>query len=278
MIPLSSPTANAPPHVATTRPVVRLDRVGKLFAGAPVLDDVSLDVAGGSFVTLLGPSGCGKSTVLRLIAGLETPDTGRVEAPNDGIGYVLQDPTLMPWANALDNVRLPLRFARVAAAESRARAFAALDSVGLADAAGKYPRELSGGMKMRVAVARALVGEPSVLLMDEPFAALDEITRLRLGDDLQRLRADRRLTVLFVTHSVWEAVALSDRVVVMAADPGRIVADVAIADEGRRGVDFRASPGFSTQAAAVSRALEQAMAAPADAEAAQHLDGQGAKL
>jgi len=262
----------------STRPVVRLDGVTRLFAGRPVLDDVSLAVAGGDFVTLLGPSGCGKSTILRLIAGLDTPDAGRIDAPRDGVGYVLQDPTLMPWATALDNVRLPLRFARVGAAESRDRAFAALDSVGLADAAGKYPRELSGGMRMRVAVARALVGEPSVLLMDEPFAALDEITRLRLGDDLQRLREQRHLTVLFVTHSVWEAVALSDRVVVMAADPGRIVADTAIEDDGHGRTDFRSSPAFATQAAAVSRTLERAMAPTVAPEATDRLDDQGAKL
>ena len=256
---------------------VSLAGVGKRFAGVPVLDDVSLTIRPGSFVSLLGPSGCGKSTVLRLIAGLESADVGTVSALAEGIGFVLQDPTLMPWATALDNVRLPLRFARVGRAESRERAMAALAGVGLQDAAAKYPRELSGGMKMRVAVARALVGEPRVLLMDEPFAALDEITRFRLGDDLAAIRESRGLTIVFVTHSVFEAVALSDRVVVMAAAPGRIVADLAIEAETPRGAAFRASAGFSGQARTVSLALEAAMAS---APGPDHgfPDPQGAKL
>lgn len=239
-------------------PLVRLDRVTKSFDGERVLDAFSLDVAAGTFVTLLGPSGCGKSTVLRLVSGLDAPETGRVSAPSDGIGYVLQDATLMPWASALDNVVLPLRFEGVPEREGRAAGLEALARVGLAEAAAKYPRELSGGMRMRVAIARALVSRPRILLMDEPFAALDEITRFRLGDDLTDLREAGHLTVLFVTHSVFEAVALSDRVVVMAK--GGVAADVAIDAPHGRGAEFRASAAFHAQVTALSAALAAAMA------------------
>ena len=243
---------------AEPAPLVRLDRVTRSFDGERVLDHLSLGVAAGTFVTLLGPSGCGKSTVLRLVSGLDAPEAGRVSAPGDGVGYVLQDPTLMPWASALDNVMLPLRFEGTREREARAAALDALSRVGLAEAAAKYPRELSGGMRMRVAIARALVGRPRILLMDEPFAALDEITRFRLGDDLTRLREAGHLTVLFVTHSVFEAVALSDRVVVMAR--GGIAADVAIDAPQGRGAEFRASTAFHAQVTALSARLAAAMA------------------
>lgn len=246
-----------PPEV-----LAALEHVGKRYPGEPtVLDDVSLNVRAGEVVTLLGPSGCGKSTVLRLVAGLESTDTGRVVAPERGIGLVFQDATLMPWASALDNVALPLRFDRMPEAEARERARAALAGVGLADAVAKRPRELSGGMRMRVAVARALVGDPRLLLMDEPFAALDEITRFRLVDDLLRLKALRRLGILFVTHSVYEAVSLSDRIVVMSGTPGRVGRVIEIAADGPRGAAFRASPAFAEAAATVSRALAAAMEA-----------------
>ena len=236
---------------------ITLNGVRKSFDGETILDDFSLDVEPGSFVTLLGPSGCGKSTVLRLVAGLDRPEAGSVRAEADGIGYVLQDPTLMPWATALDNVMLPLRLEGRRARSPLSAAREALARVGLADAADKFPRELSGGMRMRVALARALVTRPRILLMDEPFAALDEITRFRLGDELTVLRETERPTVLFVTHSVFEAVALSDRVVVMGQ--GRVVADVTVEVAGRRGSEFRASSAFHAQATTISTALAAAM-------------------
>lgn len=239
--------------------VATLDHVVKRFAGTAVVDRLSLAVAPGEVVTLLGPSGCGKSTALRLVAGLETADSGLVDAPEKSIGYVFQDATLMPWASALDNVALPLRLSRLPKIEARARAATALARVGLTDAADKPPRQLSGGMRMRVALARALVGDPRLLLMDEPFAALDEITRFRLGEDLVRLAAARRVAVLFVTHSVYEAAALSDRVLIMAGPPGRIVDEVAIATPVR-GADFRATPAFAEIAADLSRRLAAAAA------------------
>ncbi len=257
--PGATPPTETPP-TETPEILAALDHVAKCYPGdPPVLDDVSLAVRAGEVVTLLGPSGCGKSTVLRLVAGLETADAGRVVAPTRGIGLVFQDATLMPWASALDNVALPLRLDRRPKAEARRRALAALAGVGLAEAAGKRPRELSGGMRMRVAVARALVGDPGLLLMDEPFAALDEITRFRLVDDLLRLKTLRRLGILFVTHSVYEAVSLSDRILVMSGTPGRIAEVVEIPAETPRGGAFRASPAFAETAATVSRALAAAM-------------------
>ncbi|MCE1237424.1 MAG: ATP-binding cassette domain-containing protein [Hyphomicrobiales bacterium] len=240
-------------------PLLRLDHVAKRFPGEPpVLDDVSLTVAAGEIVVLLGPSGCGKSTALRLAAGLEAADAGRIERPAADLGLVFQDATLMPWANALDNVALPLRLEKTPKPQARARAAAALAGVGLAGSEAKRPRELSGGMRMRVAVARALVGDPALLLMDEPFAALDEITRFRLGDDLLRLRDLRRLGVLFVTHSIFEAVSLADRILVMSVAPGRIVAEIAVTPDAARGAAFRAGPVFAETAAEVSRALAAA--------------------
>ena len=238
-----------------------VERVGRRFPGEdPVLDDVSLTVAPGEIVTLLGPSGCGKSTLLRLAAGLDRPDHGTIDAPAGRIGHVFQDATLMPWASALDNVALPLRFEKVAKPTAHARAADALAAVGLAAAVGKRPRELSGGMRMRVAVARALVGDPALLLMDEPFAALDEITRFRLVDDLLRQRDLRRLGILFVTHSIFEAASLSDRVLVMTAAPGRIAAEIVVPVDAPRGAEFRADPRFAATVAAISRALAAATA------------------
>ncbi len=248
-------------------PLAALDHVTKSFAGEAIVDDVSLAVAPGEIVALLGPSGCGKSTALRLVAGLEVTDAGRVEAPPKGFGLVFQDPTLMPWASALDNVALPLRFAKMPRAEARERARAALARVHLSDAADKRPRELSGGMRMRVAVARALVVEPKLLLMDEPFAALDEITRFRLADDLGELASETGLGVLFVTHSVFEAVSIADRILVMTPAPGRVAAEIAVVPDAPRGAAFRASPLFAATAARVSAALA-AIATPATVDVA----------
>jgi NitT/TauT family transport system ATP-binding protein len=199
--------------------------------GTEALRALSFDVAPGEFVSLLGPSGCGKSTALRLIAGLLPPDAGAITWPagKPPIGFVFQDATLMPWADARANVRLPLDLARVPRGEADARAEAALTRVGLAGFARAFPRELSGGMKMRVSIARALVGAPRLLLLDEPFAALDEPTRAALNDDLRTLWKEDNLTVLFVTHSVGESAYLSSRVLVMTPRPGTIAADIALA-------------------------------------------------
>ena len=195
--------------------------------GVAALGPLDLDVRKGEFVSLLGPSGCGKSTALRLIAGLGAPTSGTVgvarsasgDRAGHSIGFVFQEPTLMPWASVRDNVRLPLKLSHAPAAEADARVDAALTQVGLAEFADAYPRELSGGMKMRVSLARALVTDPDILLMDEPFAALDEITRFRLNNDLLALWRNLRKTVIFVTHSVFESVYLSQRVIVMTRAP-----------------------------------------------------------
>lgn len=211
--------------------MIALEGVGKRFAnGIEALSGLSLTVGEGEFVSLLGSSGCGKSTALRLAAGLLAPDTGQVVYPagRPEIGFVFQEPTLMPWADALTNTRLPLDLKHVPRDEAHARAAAALARVGLKGFERAYPRELSGGMKMRVSLARALVAAPKLLLLDEPFAALDEITRNALGDDLVRLWREDRLTVLFVTHSVSESSYLSQRVLVMTPRPGRIASDIAL--------------------------------------------------
>jgi len=199
---------------------VRLRGVTKVYDnGVMALGPLDLDVARGEFVALLGPSGCGKSTALRLIAGLSAPSSGTVDVSHqagkaDGrhpIGFVFQEPTLMPWATVGDNVRLPLKLANTPATEADGRVANVLAQVGLAEFANAFPRELSGGMKMRVSLARALVTDPDILLMDEPFAALDEITRFRLNNDLLALWRTLRKTVIFVTHSVFESVYLSQR-------------------------------------------------------------------
>jgi NitT/TauT family transport system ATP-binding protein len=248
-------SAHAPPLVA-------LRGVGVRFAnGTEALAGVDLEVGAGEFLSLLGPSGCGKSTLLRVIAGLVPPSAGAVESPRSGIGFVFQDATLMPWATALANARLPLRLRGVPRGEADVRAAAALAAVGLAGSERAWPRELSGGMRMRVSIARALVTRPSLLLMDEPFAALDEITRHRLNDDLLRLRAESGVTVVFVTHSVFESVYLSSRVAVMAARPGRVAASLPVGASSPRPPGFRTSAEFAALCREVTAALEGAMAA-----------------
>jgi len=217
-------------------------------------------VAPGEFLSLLGPSGCGKSTILRLIAGLTSPSAGIVERIPGDLGFVFQEPTLMPWARTLDNVLLPLRIAGVALDEARQRAADALARVGLQGFERAFPRQLSGGMRMRVSIARALVTDAKLLLMDEPFAALDEITRLKLNDDLLNLARLQGLTVIFVTHSVYESVYLSSRILVMTLRPGRIAADIAIAEGYPRGRDFRHGAAYAEHCRDVSARLEAAMA------------------
>ena len=239
--------------------MIALKGACKRFAsGTEALRDVSFTVGTGEFVSLLGPSGCGKSTALRLVAGLLAPDAGHVAYP-DGkpeIGFVFQEPTLMPWADALTNARLPLDLKGVARSEADGRAAAALARVGLKGFEHAYPRELSGGMKMRVSIARALAAEPKLLLLDEPFAALDEITRNALGDDMLRLWREDGLTVLFVTHNVSESSYLSQRVLVMTPRPGRIAGDIAL-PVGR---DNRLSPQTIEAQRVISDALIGAMA------------------
>ena len=243
--------------------IVSLRSVGKTFeSGTVALDGLSLDVHAGEFVSLLGPSGCGKSTALRIIAGLSAPSAGAVEWPSGDskIGFVFQEPTLMPWADVAANVRLPFKLANTDKAQSRDAVNQAVARVGLSDFAHSYPRELSGGMKMRASIARALVTEPKLLLMDEPFAALDEITRFKLNNDLLRLWQDLRRTVIFVTHSVFESVYLSQRIVVMTPRPGRVFAEIAIPAPYPRDERFRTSAEYAGYCRQVAEALSQAMA------------------
>ena len=244
-------------------PLVSIRGVAKRYAtGTLAVEGIDLAVAAGEFLSLLGPSGCGKSTLLRMIAGLIPPSEGRIESAATepgGLGFVFQEPTLMPWATALANVALPLDLIGVPRREAESRAAEQLARVGLAGFEGAYPRALSGGMRMRVSIARALVTRPRLLLMDEPFAALDEITRFRLNNDLLALWEASRFTVVFVTHSVFESVYLSRRVVVMAARPGRIDADLAVPAAYPRGEAFRTSAEYAALCREVSAALERAM-------------------
>ena len=240
--------------------MIALDGIGKRFPnGTEALRGLSFTVTAGDFVSLLGPSGCGKSTALRLAAGLLRPDCGSIAYPQGKpeIGFVFQDPTLMPWADALANARLPLDLKHVPRGQADALAQAALMRVGLKGFEHAYPRELSGGMKMRVSIARALAAKPQLLLLDEPFAALDEITRNALGDDLLRLWREDGLTILFVTHSVSESGFLSQRVLVMTPRPGRVAADIALPP----GRETRLSSATIDAQRKISDALNKAMAA-----------------
>ena len=240
--------------------MLTLSQVAKRFpsthkgGGTQALRDLSFAVAPGEFVSLLGPSGCGKSTALRIAAGLLAPDSGTIARDTGDIGFVFQDPTLMPWADALRNARLALDLKLMPRGEADDRAAAALKRVGLSGFESSYPRELSGGMKMRVSLARALAAQPKLLLLDEPFAALDEITRNTLGDDLLRLWREDGLTVLFVTHSVSESAFLSRRVLVMSPRPGTITADIALP----AGRDTRLAPATIEAQRQISAALNTA--------------------
>jgi len=246
-----------------TRPLIRMDRVRKEF-GKTVLavEDMTLTINEGDFISLLGPSGCGKSTALRMIAGLLPITAGTIsitppeEKVEQDLGFVFQEPTLMPWATVYNNVWLPLRLAGIKKDEAADRVRAALVEVGLSKFEKSYPRELSGGMKMRVSIARAMVTRPRILLMDEPFAALDEMTRMKLNNDVMRLAAEHRLTVVFVTHSVFESVYLSNRIVVMAARPGRVAADLEVAAPWPRDDNFRTSTDYVEECRRVSTTLK----------------------
>jgi NitT/TauT family transport system ATP-binding protein len=244
--------------------LVSLRGVSKTFdSGTQAIAALDLDVRAGEFLSLVGPSGCGKSTALRVIAGLIAPTTGSVTWP-DGkpeTSFVFQEPTLMPWRTALDNARLPLELKSISRGDAETRSREALKRVGLGEFEKAYPRELSGGMKMRVSIARAIAAQPKLLLMDEPFAALDELTRQSLNDDLLKLAREDGITVIFVTHSVYESAYLSDRVVVMTPRPGRVMADIAIAQPAERNAAYRLTSQFTDAAGKISAALGHAMAA-----------------
>ncbi len=246
-------------------PIIALDGVGKRFrSGVEALAGIDLAIPAGGFVSLLGPSGCGKSTLLRIIAGLIPPTSGRlVRGASDlsgRLGFVFQEATLMPWATVWQNVYLPLRLAGKRRDAVAARIAETLASLGLAGFEQAYPRELSGGMRMRVSIARALVTEPLLLLLDEPFAALDEFTRFRLNEDLLRLWQRHHWTVVFVTHSVFESVFLSSRILVMTPRPGRILADLPIDLPYPRDGALRTAPHYTEQCRRISGLLSEAMA------------------
>lgn len=240
-------------------------------SGVVVLDGLDLEVAPGAFVALLGPSGCGKSTLLRLVAGLDRADAGAAvveaeEGPGGAggaggarapIAYVFQDAHLLPWRSVLENTALPLELAGAPVEERRAAARAALLQVGLDDVGARVPAELSGGMRMRVSLARAMVTRPRLLLLDEPFAALDELTRSRLDDQLRALWTELGMTVLFVTHSIIEAAYLAERAVVLSPRPARIVADRTLALPAERTAALRTEPAFAREVRALQEALER---------------------
>lgn len=254
----------APAAPPSTLCVVQMAHISKTFAnGTLAIDHVSLHLERGEFLTLLGPSGCGKSTILRLLAGLEQPSAGHINwhdtTARTSIGYVFQEPTLMPWTSVWHNVYLPLRIKGVSAQHARADIEEALARVGLSGFEKALPRELSGGMRMRVSIARALVMRPKLLLMDEPFAALDEITRLKLNDDLLALTRESQMSVVFVTHSVYESVYLSSRIAVMSPRPGQITEIIALPPNIERNGDFRLSSFYLDTCTRLSRALQAAI-------------------
>lgn len=240
-----------------------LDGVLVRYPGRAPLGPLHLAVAAGEIVALVGASGAGKSTVLRLLAGLETPSGGAVVAASGRTGFVFQAATLLPWADALANVALPLELAGRVRLEARARAADALAAVGLGDRPDARPRQLSGGMAMRVALARALVTEPDLLLLDEPFAALDSVTRRRLIEDLHRLWTSRapRPAIVFVTHDVEEAVYLAGRTLVLDGATGQVAAELASPGSLPRPARWRADAGYRAAVEAVAAALARAMAA-----------------
>jgi NitT/TauT family transport system ATP-binding protein len=276
----SKPTAASNADVSLP-PEISIDSVSKQFrSGALALERVSMQVAKGEFVSLLGPSGCGKSTLLRLVSGLtpatagsvvvngKTPASARAE-----MSFIFQDATLLPWRTVERNVGLGLELEHAPRSERKAKVAKMLELVGLTHVAGRYPRQLSGGMKMRVSIARALVSRPRILLLDEPFAALDEMSRDRLNEELLRLYAEQQWTVLFVTHSVAEAVFLSTRVVILAAHPGRVAHVVPIELPWPRTAETRMTDAYEEQVAHVSRLLRGVQAGGSQASDSSGGDG-----
>ena len=245
--------------------LLQLERVEKRYDnGTLALQGVDLAIGAREFVSFLGPSGCGKSTALKMIAGLLEVTSGRIKWADSStdhakdISFVFQEPTLMPWTKVFENVWLPLRLKGIARAQAQPQVDAVLAKVGLSQFANVYPRELSGGMKMRVSIARAMVTQPRLLLMDEPFAALDEMTRFKLNNDTLALWTAQQFTTIFVTHSVYESVYLSNRIIVMAARPGRVIADLKIDEPYPRTDAFRSTPRYAQWCVEVSQALQRA--------------------
>ena len=256
----------APATPSTLPPAIALSNVTKAFStGTIALQDVSLTISDGEFLSLVGPSGCGKSTILSLIAGLSSPTQGdlhwQIPEYRRNLSFVFQDAALLPWATVQDNIRLPLKLAGVDRSESQERVAEAIELVGLKGFEKSFPRQLSGGMKMRVSIARAIVTQPKVLLMDEPFGALDEITRNKLNEDVMNLWHQKRWTIAFVTHNIYEAVYLSTRVAVMGANPGRIIAEMDIFEPYPRSEKFRQSPEFGHYRHQLAEALALGMGA-----------------
>ena len=256
-----SPAATAAPRAAT----IQFEQVGKTFGRGPaVLEDISLAIQPGEFVAIVGPSGCGKSTLLRLIAGLETPDAGRLRVDHSGhadrpgrTAFVFQEPALLPWRTVAGNIALPLELDGVSRSERAAPVCDSLELIGLTpDDAKKFPRQLSGGMRMRVSLARALVTQPDLLLLDEPFGALDDLLRTRLNTDLQQLWCERGWTAVFVTHNIAEAVFLAGRVLVMARNPGRIAGEVIVPFPAPRTPGLRSTAEFAQLTGEVARLLD----------------------
>jgi NitT/TauT family transport system ATP-binding protein len=254
---MTTPTAGQN-VVTTTQPVISLARVGKRFPdGTEALDGIDLSVTPGQFVSVVGPSGCGKSTMLRIAAGLTHPTVGSVSVPTDHIGYVFQDPTLLPWRSVQSNVELLGELRRLPRDERRRRADAAIKLVGLDGFARHRPRTLSGGMRMRVSLARSLTLQPELFLLDEPFGTLDEITRQRLNDELLGLFVSQRFAALFVTHSVTEAVYLSTQVIALSARPGRVLGHFEVPFDYPRAPELRFDPEFTSVAAHISACLRE---------------------
>ncbi len=243
--------------------LAQLSGIAKTFGnGVTALDDVSFSITRGEFLSLLGASGCGKTSLLRIIAGLLPPDRGNLNWTEGSrprqTGFVFQEPALMPWADVAANIRLPLRLLDIGKEEAAARTQAVLAQVGLQQFAHAFPHELSGGMKMRAALARALIVKPALLLMDEPFAALDEISRFKLNDELLALWRQARCTVIFVTHSVYEAAYLATRTLILSPRPGRIAEEITLSPPDRNDPHYRTSAAFAARARTLSEALERA--------------------
>jgi NitT/TauT family transport system ATP-binding protein len=255
---MTAPTAGQD-VAATAEPAISLAGVGKRFPdGTEALAGIDLSVASGQFVSVVGPSGCGKSTMLRIAAGLTQPTDGSVSVPTNQIGYVFQDPTLLPWRSVQSNVELLGELRRLPKDERRRRANAAIKLVGLEGFARHRPHALSGGMRMRVSLARSLTLQPQLFLLDEPFGTLDEITRERLNDELLGLFVSQRFGALFVTHSVTEAVYLSTKVIVLSARPGRVLGQFEVPFDYPRAPELRFDPEFAKVAARVSACLREA--------------------